>query len=383
MPGQTLISPPPSAARLHISASLALLMLGALGAATLAGCGNGSSLTAAPAVEELRAAGFAEYLGRQTPSRIEQSGAWTIYHFDPAEEGAICLSGAPYQVGTRRGRSNQTLVFLQGGGACWDHLSCYVLGTAVTQAGGPPDIGILDLDQPGNPFADWNVVYAPYCDGSVFIGDRTVDYGGRRTFHHGLRNLSVATDAALRDFPDSERVVVSGSSAGGYGTFAGYGVFRSAFPETPILIFNDSGPGLQNVASSADIQNRTVNWNFNRLIPPSCTECTSTQQYTFLLPWAFERDPWLRVAMYSYQQDGTISFFIDLSGPEYQDLLLDVTGQVQARYPERLARYFPEGSTHTVLMSPEFHTQTVNGVGLRDWTQAFIDDTSPWVDVIE
>jgi carnitine 3-dehydrogenase len=119
-----------------------------------------------------------------------------------------------------------------------------------------------------------------------------VDYNGHTTFHHGLRNLSVAVDAIKREFPDPSRIVVAGSSAGGYGTFAGYGVTRVAFPETPILVFNDSGPGLQNLNASQDVLDRTVNWNFTKRIPPSCTECAT--QYTYLLDWAFQRDSELR-----------------------------------------------------------------------------------------
>ncbi|MBM4246256.1 MAG: hypothetical protein FJ148_21060 [Deltaproteobacteria bacterium] len=78
-----------------------------------------------------------------------------------------------------------------------------------------------------------------------------------------------------------------------------------------------------------------------------------------------------------------ISFFIDLDGQEYQDLLLSVTSDVRSRHPERFQRYFPLGDTHTVLPSPEFYTQTVNGVNLLDWTNAFLANEAGWVDTIE
>ena len=206
-------------------------------------------------------------------------------------------------------------------------------------------------------------------------------YQGERTYHHGLRNLTVAIDAALANFPDPSRVVVSGSSAGGYGTFAGYGVTRIAYPETQILVLNDSGPGVQNEAAAEDVQNRVANWNFVERIPTSCDDCLP--QVAFLASWALDRDPEARFGLYSYQQDRVISFFIDLDGPSYQDLLLTVTDQVQARHPDRFKRYFPQGSTHTVLLSPEFYTQSIAGVRLLDWTNAFLDDPDSWRDVIE
>lgn len=364
------------------TALLATFLLAAAGAGCSHTSGGGDDEGfAARAAAELRASGFGDYLGVQEPSGSAQRGQWTEYYYDPAEEGAVCLTGNQFQVNVRHGSSDQVLLYMQGGGACWDYLTCYVLGTATTGANGAVESGALDIDDPRSPFADWDIVYVPYCDGSVFTGDATVDYNGQRTFHHGLRNLSVAVDALGREFPDASRIVVSGSSAGGYGTFAGYGVTRVAFPDTPVLVLNDSGPGLQNLDASQDVQDRTVNWNFTQRIPESCTECDV--QYSYLLNWAFERDSELRAGLYSYQQDGVISFFIDLDGPQYQSLLLSVTDDVRRRDPGRFERYFPLGSNHTVLLSPEFYTQTINGVSLLDWTNAFLVDGEGWVDTIE
>lgn len=365
------------AARLALASCLLL----AFGVGCSHTSSGGEEGFAAQAAEELAASGFGDYLGVQSPSSSSQRGEWTEYFYDPADEGAVCLTGEQFQVNVRKGTTDNVLLYMQGGGACWDYLTCYVLGTATTGANGAIESGALDINDPNSPFKDWNIVYLPYCDGSVFTGDATVDYNGQRTFHHGLRNLSVGVDAIKRSFPNASRIVVSGSSAGGYGTFAGYGVTRVAFPNTPIQVFNDSGPGLQNLDASQDVKDRTVNWNFTKRIPPSCTECT--QQYTYLIDWSLDRDSKLRTALYSYQQDGVISFFIDLDGPDYQQLLLSVTGDVHARNPERFERFFPLGTSHTVLLGPEFYTQTVNGVSLLDWTNAFLADGPGWNDTIE
>lgn len=360
--------------------ALAAILLAALSA----GCSDSGSSNdgfAAKAAAELGASGFGDYLDVQEPSGSAQRGVWTEYYYDPADEGAVCLTGGQFQVNVREGSSDQVLLYMQGGGACWDYLTCYVLGTATTGANGAVEAGALDIDNPDSPFKDWDIVYVPYCDGSVFTGDATVDYNGERTFHHGLRNLSVAVDAIKDNFPDASRIVVAGSSAGGYGTFAGYGVTRVAFPDTPILILNDSGPGLQNLDASQDVLDRTANWNFTQRIPPSCTECDV--QYTYLLDWAFQRDSKLRTALYSYQQDGVISFFIDLDGPAYQSLLLSVTADVRDRDPGRFERFFPLGTNHTVLLSPEFYTQSIRGTSLLDWTNEFLADGDGWVDTVE
>ena len=54
-------------------------------------------------------------------------------------------------------------------------------------------------------------------------------YAGTPTYPHGLYNLSAAVSLLQREVPAPDRIVVSGSSAGGFGTYTGYGVTRVAF----------------------------------------------------------------------------------------------------------------------------------------------------------
>lgn len=366
---------------MKIRKSASLVAIAAVSSLALAACSGSSSTSEYPVVQELTELGYGAYLGTQAPSRIEVDGEWTHHFFDPTEEGAVCLSGEPFQISYREGPSDDVLLYLQGGGACWDYATCYEISLAFTTSNGPVSSGIIDLTRDDNPFQDFDIVYVPYCDGSVFIGDRTVNYGGERTFHHGLRNLTVGVDAMLANFPNPSRIVVAGSSAGGYGTYSGYGVSRVAFPSTPILRFNDSGPGLQNPEAAEDISARFENWDFRRLIPTSCTECDTQLSYISL--WAMERDKDLRTALYSYQNDAVISFFLGLSGDDYRDLLVPTTNDIQQRGGGRFQRYFPRGSGHTVLLSGSFYTQEIGGMTVRDWTEAFLNNSPDWTDTLE
>lgn len=349
----------------------------------LAACGDDDGGGGAPSlVDEIEATDVGRYLGVIQPASSQANGAWTEYRYDAAAAEAICYTGMPYQVNVRPGTSNKVLLYLEGGGACWNASTCFG-GAPLAKgfAGSAPNAGILDASIDGNPFADWNIVYAPYCDGSVFGGDNDATYGNRVAYHHGLQNLSAAVTRMLEAFPDPEQIVVAGSSAGGFGTYTGYGVVRIAYPETQVLVFDDSGPGIQNPDAAQDIQEREDNWQFQQFIPESCTRCA--EQITYLTEWALDRDPDLRVGYFNYLQDTVLRFFLGVSAERFEMLLRGVTGDIHARQGERFRRFYPQGTTHTVLLSPEFYTREIDGTTVREWTAGLLDGTPVWRDLIE
>ena len=332
-------------------------------------------------VDELVASGVGRYLDDSTPVQTVPNGAWDSLRFDPADAKAICLRGDPYQVEVHHGTNNKVLLYLEGGGACWNNQNCWVAPSAKLTADPFFGAGIFELDNPANPFKDWNIVYAPYCDGSVFSGDNVADYDGKPTYHHGLQNLSAAVTAMRAAFPDPDAIAVAGSSAGGYGTFTGYGVTRVAYPDTPIVTIDDSGPGLQNPDDTVNAAERISNWQFMQFIPPSCTRCS--EQLTYLTEWALDRDPTLRVGYYSNLRDAIIRTFNNLSAEDYEALLLGVTDDIHSRQSERFKRFFIQGEDHTVLELPIFYTTEINGTTVRDWTADLLSDGPQWQDLIE
>ncbi len=358
------------------------VLLVAASAALAAGCGDDDGGEhQAPVVRELLATGIAQYLDVIEPDASQVRGAWTDYHFDPAKKQAICFGGAPYQVSVRRGTVNKALLYLEGGGACWNERTCYAARIAKDSANGAIAAGALDINNPASPFKDWTIVYAPYCDGSVFGGDAVVTYGSRVTYHHGLMNVSAAVSLLREAIPDPEQIVVSGSSAGGYGTFPGYGVTRVAYPQSEVLVLNDSGPGLQNPGDAAAVAERLASWGFDRLLPASCDNCQP--QITYMTEWALERDPRLRVAYFNYQEDGVLQFFLTLNGPSFRSLYFQVTDDIRTRQADRFRRFLPSGSAHTILLSSEFYTRRVGGIVMRDWTADFLTNGAHWQDVAE
>src|SRR5512139_565749 len=183
------------------------------------------------------------YLGTAPPvETAEPAPGVTTYTFD-TEDGPMCLRGDPFRASVRPGESRDLLIFLQGGGACWSEFCL-----AVTKAPyGVPSSDLLDPLSPDNPLTDWDVVYLPYCDGSLFSGDSELDDdmdGTLDRFHHGLQNLSAALTMGYAHFPSPNRIVLAGSSGGGYGTILASYLVRYVYPDVPIYVFNDSGEGL-------------------------------------------------------------------------------------------------------------------------------------------
>ncbi len=365
---------------------------------TLIGCGSDdddSGSSQPTLVEQLEAVGVGKYLSRDVPQPTSE-GDWLRYRFDVTANGPVCLFGTPYQVFVRPGSSENVLFYLEGGGGCWNEETCFGDSDLGAKETSEPiaDLsifqGILGIG-PSNPLDGWNVVYVPYCDGSVFGGDNVVEYERGTVYHRGQVNLSAGLDVMRQNFPDPPEIVVAGSSAGGYGTFSGYGVMRVAFPDKPIYVLNDSGPGLQNNDDQQSIMERSENWQFEQFLVEGCTRCD--EQITYLIDWTLENDPNTRVGLFSYKQDFVIASFLMLDRPAYQDLMFDITGEVQAAWPERFKRFFVNGESHTILLGAgvgpngvgsegTFASLEIDAVALSDWVADFVVDGPAWRDLI-
>jgi hypothetical protein len=344
------------------------------------------------ALLELHAAGVDKYIGEFTPVASTDVGdGWTKHTFDPdGGNGPICIAGTPFSAFTRAGNPSKLLIFEQGGGACWqDFYFCNILSEA--QEPPAPPAGIWDFDSPDNPFADYSVVYMPYCDGSVFSGDNDVvdanfPFGPVR-FHRGLRNQTAGMDLAKATFPNASRITVAGSSAGGVGV-AGFAPFlvRFLFGNTPKLtVFNDAGPVAVNLNEVAAIAARAADWAFAQFYPASCTECDAFGQSTAIIDWRLDNDVTIREAFYETDGDGTNRFFLNVPTQEqYRDLIVTEHGKLNGDHPHRYKQFIVSGDdSHTALQTPLFNSQTVDGVPLNEWTADFLVPTPFWVDLVE
>ena len=381
------------------------LVIGAIG------CADSGDDTPRATLDELYDQGLIRYVDAFDPviamPPTDEMGIMR-YTFDVPEDpttaterGPLCLRGGQYTVDTREGSSDELLIFLQGGGACWSELC-----SAFEEAGPLPPTGVLDPESEINPLRDWDVVYLPYCDGSLFAGD--VDRvlrasslgegeGESMGYQRGLQNLSAALDIAVEEFPNPSRILIAGISGGGFGTITATPLVRFHYPNAPILVFNDSGIGVAKDGDRNFIESTLLaGWNASDLIPESCLECTTDGHITGLIAWTLRNDPGLRVSALSYSADFVVATaFLGFVDPQsWTTALLRETADLSAAFPNRYQRFILAGTLHTVLLNDGTGdlggfggvlgslVDDRNGVTPVEWLNAFLDDSELWNDVV-
>ncbi len=236
-----------------------------------------------------------------------------------AVDGMLCADGSPTGLGVSLGTRNRVLVVLSGGGACWSG-SCAAsvprgpfgateFAVFASFAAGT----ILDRSLPGNPFADWNLVFVPYCTGDVHAGgDVTMTYAGVSWRHHGRANLDAAVARIAAAFPAPEKVAVAGFSAGGFGALLAFDLARARWPAAAtgprIYLVDDSGQTfVGNDLPQALRDAWWASWNLDATITPLCAACkTDLSALWSVLHAAHPGD---RLALLTTTQDATMSAF--------------------------------------------------------------------------
>ena len=312
------------------------------------------------------------------------ANTWTWVDFPES----ACDDGTPTGVGVNLNGSKDLLVFLNGGGACWDYATCVVLNTSSHGPFGATEFNaavakgiigsLLDRAAP-NPFASYNMVFVPYCTGDIHGGDNVITYtngSDQKTIHHkGRANVTAYLTRLAATLPAGGKVVVSGSSAGGFGTYMTYDLFHHYFSGSKISLFDDSGPLL--VADAIQPALRTswyASWGLERALGPSCPGCA--QDMSALIPTLAARYPSDRMALLSYTQDGVIRAYFGLSAADFQTDLYGLATKQLDPLAKQLHYYFVTGSGHTFLGKPS--AIAAQGVPLWTWITQFASDDPAW-----
>jgi len=144
-------------------------------------------------------------------------------------EQTTCLDGSRAGYYYAPGSSNLWVIAMQGGGACFDQSSCdqragTKLGSSKHWSGTMTGKGISSSDSGENPdFAKAHHVFVPYCTGDVHSGQGTTPtdktWGYYFTGHTNFDTIVSHLNSTVRDFATADRILLTGGSAGGIGTF--------------------------------------------------------------------------------------------------------------------------------------------------------------------
>ena len=306
-----------------------------------------------------------------------------------APADCMCSDGSEFSFFVRNANPAKVMFFFQGGGACFDVVTCDPADPQyTTTVHGPGNLsdgqGIFDFANPDNPFADYSVVYVPYCTGDLHLGTAVHDYGPSASgtdvvvHHNGFVNGSAALAKLVELFPDASEVVVTGESAGSAPTPLYAGLLSDELPDARITVIADGSGAYPDVP----LVNATIGSLWGTVgSAPDWPEFAGVTAETDSLPGLFVRagthDPSITFARHDYAFDATQAFFGNLAGFDASELvtLIDLNETQIEAGGVTLYSYISPGDAHTVLRKPEFYTETLNGTSLRDWVAALVAGT--------
>jgi len=388
-------------ARSLVAARLTVLLVALVGLPLvgLAGDYPGQGAMKKEGLDELADSNLNKYVGRFQPAVSDPAGDWEKHTFDTdGGDGPTCIDGTPFTVFTRERDPENLVIFLNGGGGCWQDF--YFCTTQAAQT--PPfPAGVFadSFDAGGeivhNPFADWSMMWVSQCDGSVYTGDNEVEdlnptwaaiAGSTTRSHRGLRNLTAAMDLANDIWANPKKVFFTGSSAGGAAVaLNGSMLYRFIYPtESKLYALDDGGAPVGN-PDQPGAEIRAADWDLAKFYPASCVDCDPAGQGGGpILSWRHENDNGIREALYTTDGDFAIRFFIGVFDHlQFRNMLLDVTDPINEAHPNRYKRFIPHGTSHTLLRGDLYYTQSANGVRFVDWVEDFVNHAPGWVDIVE
>ncbi|GEM_PF-527137 len=193
----------------------------------------------------------------QTRFELTKRGKWNKVKLGPK---AMAADGSKFFLYTRKGGSRNLMIYFCGGGGCWDgemahiplslrsylkhgqfgyyfaRIPFYILSM---------HRGIFD-QRPDNPFSEWNVVFIPYASGDFHVGHTTVSYASKKSSksrtvrHNGRNNVEEALQWIYRSFDTPDKLLIAGSSAGGFGSALWGSKIANHYADAEIYHLSDS-----------------------------------------------------------------------------------------------------------------------------------------------
>ncbi len=318
----------------------------------------------------------------------------------------------------RGGSVNNLAVYFEGGGACWHTINCIYYSTTNTGVGetlaslGQIE-GIGDIDNPLNPFRDWNFVYIPYCTGDVHVGANDYDYPDDLGFHlipefnrwrirhRGKVNFRVVLQWIQDTFTTApDKIFVAGSSAGAYGAILNFPDVRDAFPTSTAYCFPDAGNGVMPdddalfKAVAQEEWNLQLPWQVDAFTEGvnDFTDFSTGAMYAAVA----DTYPDSIIAPYTAAWDHNQTFFywamlnmdyvsllvkgvdywksVNETAEEWNRRMYAVADEaIERNSADNIRYYVSPGCNHTILGNPILYDEVTNGYTVAEWLSQMLE----------
>jgi hypothetical protein len=327
---------------------------------------------------------------------------WTWIPFPESK----CRDGSTTGIGVNfNPASTKLMIYLEGGGACFNSLTCAEnpssFGAAdlptrfpsATDGGAPEDgNGILDRDNAANPVADWNFIYVPYCTGDIHAGNNPAGVipGLAPQFFVGYENVDLYLQRIVPTFSTATQVLLTGVSGGGFGAAANYIHVARAFGSIPVDLIDDSGPAMEDPYLAACLQNENrAIWNLDSTIGADCAGHCNDPASFFLdyAKYAATLYPNQTLGLMDSTDDGTITQYfgfgaddckaeipVALTAAAFTAGLDDIRTKLAAE--TNVGSFYFTGTDHTSLGDDNFYSRTAGTTQLTTWVQNLITGTA-------
>jgi hypothetical protein len=315
---------------------------------------------------------------------------WTWVPFPDSS----CANGTSTGIGVNLSGnpSSRVVIYLEGGGACWDELTCYTVMSAVNFATGygatnfTADTAVLDV--PGgffdratasNPFKDYSYVYIPYCTGDVHAGNNVVKFTGHTAHFVGYQNMGAYLARLVPTFSGADRIILAGSSAGGFGAALNWWRTQQAFGSIRVDLIDDSGTAMPDSAlGDAGVsleQTQGAAWNISVAFPPGCKACATDLSSLYgYYEKAFASH---RAALLSYENDTVLPTFFGITEAQFTEGLNQDIGSYFGAGSS--LKYFTNaGAGHTMWFTPTLTTGTTT---VQQFITQMVTDDPSWASV--
>lgn len=306
----------------------------------------------------------------------------------------LCTAGTPFQFYAKSSSaSDDLLIFFNGGGACWFGQACDLSSEpnihspfADMDANNPRiSRGIFDFEKTENPFADYNMVFIPYCTGDVHIGNGAREYNYRdasgaevsyTAHHNGYENSMTSLNWVYDNFDAPSNIVVAGSSAGAIGASFYAGLIAEQYPASPVVVLADAAGGYRTSLLPVTLKA----WDSAAILPDweeYAGKSNDSLTFEDFYIASENHNSNIRLAQYNTAEDEVQISFTHVIGdaPGSFSLPLRILTNYQQieGATEAFSSYTAGGTVHTILRSDLFYEYEVEDTRFVNWVQDLID----------